>query len=236
MSADPFIRRYRWMMVVTIVVALGGIGLTTPVRASNEPDDASAVPSRRADAEGADAIPRADTIPRGDLSAEIGGAFVGYFLGGALTGLVTLGAAHAAGDADSFDDSTVYGLGSLPGALVGTGLGAGLAGDNTGGNGKLGFAALGSTLGGLGGAAAASPLVWWAATSDLGGPDYLHPAEGIALGSSALLVLGGMFGGGVLGYRLSAEPEEHDPAFEMSFTLSPPARRSHPMVGVSVVF
>jgi len=94
----------------------------------------------------------------------------------------------------------ISGVGNV-GAIAGTGLGVAAAGDASGGNGKAGFAILG-TLGGL----TLSGLLF----GGVGGMAHgagAYTVRNVAIGVGVPATWAATIGGGVLGYHWSAGPE-----------------------------
>ncbi len=159
------------------------------------------------------------------MGAEIGGGFLGMLVGGAATGLVSWGIAIAIPlyENSAFGRAGVAGLGAVVGSLPFTGIGAGLAGNWTGGRGRVGFAILGSSIGGIVGAGASIAGEAVVPGGSLVAAIFLFPATTIT--------------GGVLGYRLSAQSKPND---EKSVRLQPYVvpnlHRGGSRAGISIQF
>lgn len=141
----------------------------------------------------------AERAQRGSVGREIAGGLAGYFVGGFAGMLVGLVPAKLIPPEDN-NIAIISGVGNV-GAVAGTGLGVAAAGNASGGNGKTGFAVLG-TLGGL----TASGLL----VGGVGGAAHGAGADtvrNVTIGVGVPLMWAGTIAGGVLGYRWSAGPE-----------------------------
>ncbi len=176
------------------------------------------------------------SVPRGSIFAESGVGLAGFVVGGGATGTVTaLGLRLLTGPPQGRGVYALGAVGLAVGWISGTvfaGVGAGLGGNWTGGNGEVTKAIEGSLLGGAGGILV--PLAvdgFIARVND-------RPISGVAplVGLFAVPVTSTI--GGVLGYRLSAKrPDEETPSATVRPYLTPPLGDRHlGQVGVRVDF
>ena len=171
------------------------------------------------------------TPARGSLGLEVVGGAAGVVLGGAAGSLGTLGFVHA-GDGGGPGAIYLVFLGGEVGASVVSGLGTGLAGEWTGGNGELGMSVLGSSIGGAAGiiVPVGVGLIVAAATGD-------NDAFVYAAISTVPLVPVGAVTGGVLGYRWSAQPTSGESSTRRVIPyLVPRADGTGGRAGISIPF
>lgn len=136
---------------------------------------------------------------RGSVGKEIAGGLVGYFAGGFAGMIVGIVPAKLIPPEDN--NFAIVSLGGNIGANLGIGWGVAAAGRASGGNGKAGFAMLGSVTG-----MTLSGLV-------VGGAGALAEGAGatgvrnVAIAVGVPVIWTSMIGGGVLGYRWSGARE-----------------------------
>lgn len=226
------------LRIATLVLAAAATLSVSPAPAAGQDSETEeSAESETSESEAADALdyePAADPGPaevdRGSVGAEIGASILGAGVGG--LGLGTAVLFSTAGmqnrDAALVASGITTGLGSMAGA----GAGAYLAGNATGGTGRLGKTMEGAFGVGLGTATGLGLLGLGLGASG--------SFAGIALIFAAPFagVIGGMVGS-VVAYRKSARPTESATAarpLRLRPILTPPAGRNGGLYGVSVDF